>query len=144
MGPGGGFKPPPSHARVALVPLMVFHSYCCIPTGTERTETSANTAASCFSASTVLRSCFLVSGGCFWSEGSYTEPDSPKSRLNICFTQISRKETSTDQMEMLVHWGRYRPSLFSHQLTLLILPVLCSRTAEWRESFLGIQGSVFE
>lgn len=107
MGPGGGFKPPPSHARVALVPLMIFHSYCCISTGTERTETSANTTASCFSASIVPRSRFLVSGCCFWSKSSYTEPDNPNStRLNICFTQIYRKETSTDQMEMLVQWRK--------------------------------------
>ncbi len=47
-GLGANFKPSPLHARVALVLLMIFHSYCCVPTGTQKIETSANTGSILF------------------------------------------------------------------------------------------------
>lgn len=44
--------------------LMIFHSYCCVPTGTLKTKHQLMRTASCFP-SVVLRSCFKVSGCCF-------------------------------------------------------------------------------
>lgn len=44
--------------------LMIFHSYCCVPTGTLETKHQLMRTASCFP-SVVPRSCFKVSGCCF-------------------------------------------------------------------------------